>query len=82
MERVLAGESLTVTRAGTPVAELRPVRRPGLDRETLLERWRRLPAVDPVAFRRAIDAVLDPGDFLGIDDLEVVAVPHPDGLGP
>jgi prevent-host-death family protein len=60
MERVLAGESLTVTRAGTPVAELRPVRRPGLDRKTLLSRWRRVPPVDLLAFRRDIDAVMDP----------------------
>jgi prevent-host-death family protein len=60
VERVLAGESLTVTRAGTPVAELRPVRRSGLDRETLLDRWRRVPPVDPVAFRRDVDAVVDP----------------------
>jgi prevent-host-death family protein len=60
VQRVLAGESLTVTRAGTPVAELRPVRRPGLDRETLLSRWRRVPPVDPLAFRRDIDAVMDP----------------------
>ncbi len=59
VERVLAGESLTVTRAGTPVAELRPVRRPGLDRETLLRRWRQVPAIDPEALRRDIDAVLD-----------------------
>jgi prevent-host-death family protein len=60
VERVLAGESLTVTRAGTPVAELRPVPRSGLDRETLLDRWRRVPPVDPVAFRRDVDAVVDP----------------------
>jgi len=60
LARVLAGESLTVTRAGAPVAELRPVQRPGLDRETLLHRWRRVPPVDPEAFRRDIDAVLDP----------------------
>lgn len=60
VKRVLAGESLTVTRAGTPVAELRPVRRSGLDRETLLHRWRRVPAVDPAAFRRDIDAVIEP----------------------
>ncbi|HUP02147.1 MAG TPA: type II toxin-antitoxin system prevent-host-death family antitoxin [Gemmatimonadota bacterium] len=59
IERVLAGESLTVTRSGTPVAELGPVRRRGLDRETLLRRWRRLPAVDPEAFRRDLDAALD-----------------------
>jgi len=60
VERVLAGESLTVTRAGTPVAELRPVRWPGLDRETIIARWRRLPPVDPVAFCSDIDAVVDP----------------------
>ena len=60
VKRVLAGESLTVTRAGTPVAELRPVRRSGLDRESLLQRWRRVPPVDPAAFRRDVDAVVDP----------------------
>jgi len=31
------------------VAELRPLRQPGLDAEALLERWRHLPSVDPVA---------------------------------
>jgi prevent-host-death family protein len=59
VERVLAGEAVTVTRAGTPVAELRPLRRPGLDREALLLRWRRVPPVDPMGFRRDIDAVMD-----------------------
>lgn len=60
IERVLAGESVTVTRAGTPVAELRPVQRRGLDRVTLLERWRRLPPVDPKALREDLDAIVDP----------------------
>ena len=60
VERVLAGESLTVTRGGTPVAELRPVRRPGLDSETLLHRWRRVPPVDPVAFCRDLERAVDP----------------------
>ena len=60
VKRVLAGESVTVTRAGTPVAELRPLRRSGLYRETLLDRWRQVPPVDPVALRRDIDAVVDP----------------------
>jgi prevent-host-death family protein len=59
IERVLAGESLTVTRSGTPVAQLGPVRRPGLDRNALVERWRRLPPVDPEAFRRDLDTFLD-----------------------
>jgi prevent-host-death family protein len=60
IDRVLAGESLVVTRSGRPVAELRPVRRPGLDREELLARWRTLPAVDPAALRRDLDCLLDP----------------------
>ena len=52
---------MTITRAGKPVAELRPLGRPPLTAEALLDRWRGLPAVDPVTLRRDIDAVLDPG---------------------
>ena len=59
IERVLHGECLTVTRGGRPVAELRPLPRPGLDAATLLKRWRNLPAVDPDRLRRDIDAVID-----------------------
>ncbi len=60
IDRVLAGECLTVTRAGRQVAELRPLARPALGAETLLARWRNLPLVDPEAFREDIDALLDP----------------------
>lgn len=60
IDRVLAGEHLTVTRSGRPVAELRPVPRRSPDPATLLARWRHLPHVDPDAVRRDIDAVLDP----------------------
>lgn len=59
VDRVVAGECLTVTRSGRPVAELRPLTRPGIDAATLLERWRNLPHVDPAAFRRDIDEVID-----------------------
>ena len=59
VKRVLAGECLIVTRAGRPVAELRPLPRPGLDAATLLERWKNLPAVDPNRLRRDIDDVID-----------------------
>lgn len=59
VDRVLTGEVLTVTRDGRSVAELRPLRRRGLPAALLLERWRRLPAVDPVALRRDVDAVID-----------------------
>ena len=59
--RVERGETLTVTRAGIPVAELRPLPRVPLRREVLLERWRRLPLLDPERLRGDIDRVLDPG---------------------
>jgi prevent-host-death family protein len=57
--RVEAGEHVTVTRDGRPVAELRPLRSRGVSAAVLLERWRRLPAVDPEALRRDVDAVID-----------------------
>lgn len=59
-DRVLAGESLRVTRSGRPVAELRPIRPAGLAAEELLRRWRRLPRVDIEKFRSDIDSALDP----------------------
>lgn len=46
VDRVAAGERLTVTRAGKAVAELRPLSRPGVAAEELLMRWRNLPHVD------------------------------------
>jgi len=60
VDRVQAGERLTVTRSGRPVAELRPLPRRALDALTLLERWRRLPDVDPVRLRSDIDDLMDP----------------------
>jgi prevent-host-death family protein len=59
VDRVAAGERLTVTRSGKPVAELRPVGRPGVRAEVLLERWRRLPRLDPDRLREDVDSVLD-----------------------
>lgn len=59
VSRVEAGEHVTVTRDGRPVAELRPLRSRGVSAAALLERWRRLPAVDPEALRRDVDAVID-----------------------
>jgi antitoxin (DNA-binding transcriptional repressor) of toxin-antitoxin stability system len=59
IERVEAGEMLTVTRDGRPVAELRRARSPGVARATLLEHWKRLPEVDSDQLRREIDAVVD-----------------------
>ena len=59
LDRVAGGESLTVTRDGRPVAELRPLARRPLDASALLERWRTLPTLDLVQLRADLDAVLD-----------------------
>jgi prevent-host-death family protein len=59
LDRVAAGEVVTVTRDGKPVAELRPLDKPALTSETLLRRWRRLPALDGARLRADIDAVID-----------------------
>ena len=60
VDRVAQGEQITVTSAGKPVAELRPVSPPPLTAETLLARWHRLPPVDYRAMRTEIDEVMDP----------------------
>jgi prevent-host-death family protein len=59
VDRAARGEAVTITRAGRPVAELRPVSRQPLTAENLLARWRQLPAVDAAALRADIDEVLD-----------------------
>lgn len=60
VDRASRGESITITRAGAPVAELRALRAP-LSAEALLDRRRRLPAVDPIRLREDVDRILDPG---------------------
>jgi prevent-host-death family protein len=64
VDRAARGEQITIVRSGRPVAELRPLRAP-LSADSLLERWRRVPAVDPVALREDVD------DLVGsnLDDL-------------
>lgn len=59
VDRVSRGEEITVTRAGKPVASLRPVDADGVPAEVLLTRWRALPAVDPAGLRADLDGVLD-----------------------
>jgi prevent-host-death family protein len=60
VDRAAAGEHIVVTRAGRPVAELRPLPQPGLSAATLVERWRRLPPMDPDRLRKDLDSVVDP----------------------
>ena len=61
VDRAARGEQITITRSGRPVAELRALRIPfsPLSADAVLERWRRLPDVDPVALREDVDVLLD-----------------------
>lgn len=59
IDRVEHGERLTVTRDGRQVAELRPLPRRPLKAGVLIERWARLPRVDPDALRRDLDQAID-----------------------
>ena len=60
IDRVVSGETVVITRAGVPVAELHALPPQGLDAEALLQRWRGLPKLDPAALRADLDRVLDP----------------------
>jgi len=59
LERVTRGQVLTVTRDGHALAELRPPPRRPVPAAKLLERWRRLPAVDAAKLRADLDAIVD-----------------------
>ena len=59
INRVVAGERITVTRDGRAVAELRPLGRPAVPARVLKRRWSRLPALDPEALRHDLDRVVD-----------------------
>ena len=57
LERVARGEALTATR-GQPIAELRPFTHHPIPAAVLVQRWRRLPVVDPARLRADLDNVL------------------------
>ncbi len=59
IERVERGERLTVTRDGRQVAELRPLGPLPVKAAVLIERWSRLPRLDPAGLRRDLDRVTD-----------------------
>ena len=59
LDAVAAGESVTVTRQGRPVARLVPVRALGTPRDDVLRRWKGLPSVDADRLRADIDALVD-----------------------
>ena len=59
LSRVEAGERVTVTRDGRPVARLEPLGRRPLSAVTLVERFSRLPRVDGAGLRADVDALVD-----------------------
>jgi prevent-host-death family protein len=60
LDSVMRGESVTVTRQGKPVAELRPIPEEGTPATLLAQRWQTIPIVDLAALRADLDGVLDP----------------------
>ena len=62
LREVQAGETLVITRNGTPVAEIRPLPpHRFVPRSLLADAARRAPRVDFARFRADLDAVVDPG---------------------
>lgn len=60
LRRVEAGEHLTVTRNGTPVAELRPVAaRRFVHRTVIIAAATAAPRIDAERFRTDLDALVD-----------------------
>ena len=60
ISRVALGEAVVVTRDGTEVAELRPLRRRSPSTVELIRRRASLPDVDITRLRADTDAVIDP----------------------
>jgi prevent-host-death family protein len=59
LDRVLAGEQITITRDGQPVAELSPLSIP-TNLATLKKRAAKLKAIDPTSLRNDLDEIIDP----------------------
>jgi prevent-host-death family protein len=59
VDRAARGEAITITRDGRAVAKLGSIEAGPLAAELLLERWRRLPPIDPARLRADIDETLD-----------------------
>lgn len=59
LNRVESGESMTITRDGTPVAVISPLRQPRLSATALLDNWKNVPLINADSLRRDLDQVLD-----------------------
>jgi antitoxin (DNA-binding transcriptional repressor) of toxin-antitoxin stability system len=60
VDRAARGEPIRITRALSPPGFSAGRRTRSRTSCALLERWRNLPKVDPIALRRDLDQVLDP----------------------
>lgn len=61
LREVEAGRTIIVTRNGTPVGELRPIRRRRfVPRAAVADAAGRAPRIDSAQFRADLDAVVDP----------------------
>jgi prevent-host-death family protein len=58
VDRAEAGEPITITRDGRPVARLTAIK-PWLTTAQVIERLKNLPPMDPDALRRDIDSLFD-----------------------
>lgn len=59
IDRLAPGETVTVTRDGEPVAELRRLGRRPLTSEELLKRYKHVPRISYEELRADIDAIMD-----------------------
>jgi len=59
LNQVETGTSFVVTRDGDPVALLSPLGRKPVSRDTIIKRFKNLPAIDSEQFRKDIDAIVD-----------------------
>lgn len=60
LDSVARGETVTVTRQGKPIAELRPRPVAGTPASAVLAHWRGIPVLDLADLRADLDDVIDP----------------------
>jgi prevent-host-death family protein len=60
LRRAAAGETMTITNRGAPVAELRPaVRTRSISRYEMVRDLKNMPNIDAKQFRKDVDAIVD-----------------------
>jgi prevent-host-death family protein len=59
LDRVQKGETVTITRDGTPAAILSPVPEPNISTRVLLSRWQHLPRIDGELLREEIADIMN-----------------------